>query len=505
MRLRPFRRAALAATICMLVIPGDRGSGRSEQQTTLQIIFEDDPVSYAVTAFEKNRAVYVSVGEFADVLGFTHYTNPQSQKTVIRIGSHSVKVSPFNPFLMVDDAMVQLPLSASERNGRLFVPVVLFLDALGGNFPFRPELQQGNRVLKLSKIHTNIIDFEAESKGNGILITLHTGKTFSASDVATSISQGWLHITLFGGTLDTVKMASEGIPGLFSKLLSFQFERSAQMSFRFDRKIIDKKVSVGEGTVSVSVWTSDTIQNAAAALPDEARTRWLIDTIVIDPGHGGRDPGTIGFSGVREKDVNLEIALRLKALLERRLPQAKILMTRATDVFIGLKDRSHFANANGGKLFISIHANANDDRRVRGFSSYLLGVQKTKEAIEVAQKENSVVKYEEKPEAYEEYQDFDYILNAIAQSSYLKESQDFATMVNQSFGRALKIPDQGVHQQSIWVLVGASMPRILVETAFLSNANEERLLKTRSFQQNVAEALCQSIEKFKARYEKEIG
>jgi N-acetylmuramoyl-L-alanine amidase len=504
MRQRLLRRAALAVTFGLLCFPGDRGAGRSEQQSMLQIIFEDDPVSYAVTAFEKNRAVYASVEEFADVLGFTHYTNPQSQKTVIRIGSRSVKVSPFNPFLMIDDAIVQMPLSASERNGKLFVPVVLFLDALGGNFPFRPELQQNNRVLKLSKIHANIVDFEAESKGNGILITLHTSKTFSASDIATSISQGWLHITLFGGTLDTVKMASEGIPGLFSKLLSFQFERSAQMSFRFDKKIIDKKVTVGEGTVTVSVWTSEKIQNAAA-LPDEARTRWLIDTIVIDPGHGGRDPGTIGFTGVREKDVNLEIGLRLKALLERRLPQTKILMTRAADVFIGLKDRSHFANVNGGKLFISIHANANDDRRVRGFSSYLLGVQKTKEAIEVAQKENSVVKYEEKPEAYEEYQDFDYILNAIAQSSYLKESQDFATMVNQSLGIILKIPDQGVHQQSIWVLVGASMPRILVETAFLSNANEERLLKTRSFQQNVAEALCQSIEKFKSRYEKEIG
>jgi N-acetylmuramoyl-L-alanine amidase len=505
MKSRHFHQAVLAALFCLWSLPGDRGAGRPDA-SMLQIFFEDDPVSYAVSAFEKDHAVFISIDEFADVLGFTHYTNPQSQKTIIRIGSHSVKVSPFNPFLMIDDDMIQMPLSTSERNGRLFIPVVLFLDALGGNFPFRPDLEQDSRVLRLSKIRYNIVDFEAETKGNGILIRLHTGKTFSASDIATSISQGWLHITLYGGTLDTIKLASEGIPGIFRKLLSFQSEHSAQMSFQFERKILDRKVTVGEGTVSVSVWTSDKLHDISNALPEKAKARWLIDTIVIDPGHGGRDPGAIGPTGAKEKDINLAIAFRLKSLLERRLPQAKVLMTRTSDVLVGLKDRWHFANVNGGKLFISIHTNANDDRRVRGFSTYFLGVGgKTREAIEVAQKENSVVKYEDKPEAYEEYQDFDYILNAIALSSYLKESQDLATMVNESMWRFTKVPDQGVHQQFFQVLIGASMPRVLVETAFLSNANEERLLKTRSFQQNIAEALCQSIEKFKTRYEKEIG
>jgi len=504
MRFRRFQQALLAL-ICLWTPPGDRGAGRPDP-STLQIFFEDDPVSYAVSAFERNHAIFVSADEFADVLGFTRYTNPQSQKTIIRIGSHSVKLSPFNPFLMIDDAMVQMPLSTSERNGRLFVPIALFLDALGGNFPFRSDLEQENRVLRLSKIRYNIVDFEAESKDNGVVVTLHTGKTFSASDIATSASQGWLHITVFGGTLDTVKMASEGIPGIFKKLLSFQSEHSAQMSFQLDRKIVDRKVAVGEGTVTVSVWTSDKLRDVSEAMPEKAKARWLIDTIIIDPGHGGRDPGALGPSGAREKDINLAIAFRLKSLLERRLPQTKVLMTRTSDVLIGLKDRWHFANVNGGKLFISIHTNANDDRRVRGFSTYFLGVGgKTREAIEVAQKENSVVKYEEKPEAYEEYQDFDYILNAIALSSYLKESQDLATMVNEAMWRFTKIPDQGVHQQFFQVLIGASMPRVLIETAFLSNANEERLLKTRSFQQNIAEALCESVEKFKSRYEKEIG
>jgi N-acetylmuramoyl-L-alanine amidase len=179
-------------------------------------------------------------------------------------------------------------------------------------------------------------------------------------------------------------------------------------------------------------------------------------------------------------------------------------MTRDTDVFVGLKERTQYTNTNGGKLFISIHANANESRSVRGFTIYFLGVGKTQTAVEVAQKENSVITYEKTPEAYEGYQDFDYILNEIALNSYIKESQDFATMVNGSMNRFTKIPDQGVHQAGFYVLIGASMPNILVETAFLSNVHEERLLKTNSFQQKIAEAICESIENFKKRYEKEI-
>ena len=242
-----------------------------------------------------------------------------------------------------------------------------------------------------------------------------------------------------------------------------------------------------------------------AAVPEAVKSRWLIDTIIIDPGHGGRDPGTIGRSGTKEKDVNLEIGLRLRDLLKAALPKTRILMTRSTDVLPGLKERGQFANAQGGKLFISIHANANASRNARGHSTYFLGVGKTQQAIEVARRENSVIQYEEAPEAYQEYQDFDYILNAIALSSYLKESQQLAEMVNQNLGLRTKIPDQGVHQMGLLVLIGASMPGILVETAFLSNAHEERLLRTRSFQQSVAEALCESIVSFKKKSEEEIG
>jgi N-acetylmuramoyl-L-alanine amidase len=134
-------------------------------------------------------------------------------------------------------------------------------------------------------------------------------------------------------------------------------------------------------------------------------------------------------------------------------------------------------------------------------STYLLGNKKTEQALAVAEKENSVIELEESQEAYRELQNAAHILNAIAQSSYLKESEDLAQMVNSEIHVRTQIPDQGVYQAGLFVLMGAAMPRILVETAFLSNTYDERLLKTRSFRQKVAEALSNSILQFKKKYE----
>lgn len=506
--MRPAAGGRIAAVLLLTLglFPADR-TGPFAETAKLQIGFEGDPVSYTVTAFERGRVLYVSVEEFADALGFASYVNARNGKAVLRIGSRSVKISSYNPFIMIDDAVVHMALPTASMNGRLFVPLAHFLDALGGSFPYRPDLQQERRVLLLSKVRRNITDFDAEAKGNGVVIRLHTTRRFSPSDIAVSVQQGWLHMTLYGGVLDTVQMASEGITGIFRKMISYQFDKSAQLSFLFDKDIIDRQVSVDANGVTLSVWSSEKTGRiaAAAAVPDAVKSRWLIDTIIIDPGHGGRDPGTVGRSGTKEKDVNLEIGLRLRDLLKAALPKTRVLMTRSTDVFVGLKERGQFANAQGGKLFISIHANANASRSARGYSTYFLGVGKTQQAVEVARRENSVIQYEEAPEAYQEYQDFDYILNAIALSSYLKESQQLAELVNQNLGRRTKIPDQGVHQMGLLVLIGASMPGILVETAFLSNAHEERLLRTRSFQQSVADALGESLQSFKKKSEEEIG
>ncbi len=476
----------------------------SQTRKTIRVVFKNEKESTLLPALTQNSVIYVSAKNLANILNVRSFFNPQKKKLVLRVGSRAVKITALNPFIVVGEVAYQMVLPTIYVREEIYVPLSLFLatvkDFLPGTFDFQPD----SEVLTVRRSRYNITGVEVEEKINGSLIRFLTTKDFKISDIATSINRGWLNVTLYGGTLDSARIASDQKIGIVKKIVPFQFKTSAQVSFLLDRDVKDRKVYVDKGEVLISLRTIGKIASGLTTSSEEERKRWLIDRIIIDPGHGGKDPGAIGRSGLKEKDVTLDIAKRLRKLLKKRL-KVDVLMTRDKDTFIGLKERTRFANAHGGKLFISIHANANRKKNVRGFATYLLGIRKSEQALEVARRENSVVELEDSAKAYEEFQDASYILNAIAQNSYLKESQDLAQMVNKSLDKLVKIPDLGVHQAGFYVLIGAAMPSILVETAFISNPYEERLLKTRSFRQKVAEAICESVRRFKEKYEKGIG
>ena len=476
----------------------------AQMRDRISVVLGDERRTESLSAVRKDDVVYGALEEFADILGLRRFYNPRSKKMVLRVGSLPVKVTAMNPFVVIDERVYQMPLPTLDVEGKVYVPLALFLEVTDGLFPAEFDFRQGSETLVLRRFLYNITGVEVEERLNGTLIRFITTRDFTVSDVATSYNHGWLNVTLYGGSLDSVRIASEQRMGIVKKIVPFQFESSAQVSFLLDEDVSDRNVYVDKGEVLVTLRSSKAVDPAWVTSSGVDRKRWLIDTIVIDPGHGGKHPGAVGKTGLMEKVVTLDIARRLKELLKKRL-DARVLMTREEDRFVGLKERTQFANSNGGKLFVSIHADANKNRRVRGFSTYVLGVAKTQQALEVAQRENSVIEFEESTEAYEDFQDAAYILNAIAQSSYLKESQELARMVNDSMEKRTKIPDLGVHQAGFYVLIGAAMPSILVETGFLSNAYEERLLKTRSFRQKIAEALCESICRFKEKYEQGIG
>ena len=178
-------------------------------------------------------------------------------------------------------------------------------------------------------------------------------------------------------------------------------------------------------------------------------------------------------------------------------------MTREDDTFIELHQRTAFANQNQAKLFISIHANSNPNRRVRGISTYFLVPPNTEEAREVAMRENSVIKYEDGSK-YAKLSNENFILSAMAQNVYNTESQDLAAIVQREISRRCRLKNRGIKQAGYYVLWGVAMPNILVETAFISNSYEEKLLRSRSFQKKMAEALFESIIKFKKKYEWEF-
>ena len=232
------------------------------------------------------------------------------------------------------------------------------------------------------------------------------------------------------------------------------------------------------------------------------KKRYAIRKIVIDPGHGGKDPGAIGKTGLYEKDVVLDVAKRIKRELEKSGLTA--ILTRETDKFITLKKRTDIANSFGADLFISVHANANNSRWVRGFEVYYLSEAMDDCARALATSENSVLKYED--ESFNQHtQSLDAIVWDLTLTENREESIELATYVCQEVGRDVSVKSNSVKCARFYVLKGAQMPAVLVELSYLSNAKEEKDLRKSSYKESLAKAIAGGIVDYKYEYEKTNG
>jgi N-acetylmuramoyl-L-alanine amidase len=217
-----------------------------------------------------------------------------------------------------------------------------------------------------------------------------------------------------------------------------------------------------------------------------------IGKIVIDAGHGGHDTGTIGPNGLQEKDLVLDVALKLGRLLEDRLG-AEVVYTRDDDTFIPLETRTAIANKERADLFISVHANSSDDASARGVETYYLNFTSSKDALEVAARENAVSE-----KSIHELQD---LVKKIAMKEKIEESREFAINVQKSLytglaGKSPGLRDRGVKKAPFIVLIGANMPSILAEISFVSNPPDEKKLKTNEYRQRIAESLYKGVAKY---------
>ena len=219
-------------------------------------------------------------------------------------------------------------------------------------------------------------------------------------------------------------------------------------------------------------------------------------TVVLDPGHGGKDPGAVGrFS--QEKDLNLKLALQVGKLIEQQYPDIKVVYTRSTDVFIPLQTRADVANKNNADLFISIHTNSAESKTPCGVETFILGTDRMEANLDVAMRENAVIKLESDYKTT--YQGFDpnsidsYIMFELMQNSYMDQSLRFAEQVQQRFVGHLNRGDRGVRQAAFWVLLKTACPSILFEMGFISNPDEEKFLNKESSMVQMANALVNAF------------
>jgi N-acetylmuramoyl-L-alanine amidase len=232
--------------------------------------------------------------------------------------------------------------------------------------------------------------------------------------------------------------------------------------------------------------------------------KYELRTVVLDPGHGGRDPGAVA-GNIREKDIVLDVCLQAGQLIKAAFPEVNVVYTRKTDVFVPLDTRAEIANKNKADLFISVHANHCGTPSVTGAETFVLGLHRSQENLEVAKLENSVIlledDYSTRYEGFDPNEPESYIMFELIQDQYLEQSTQFANRMQTEFVNVAKRNNRGVKQAGFLVLRRTTMPSVLLELGFLSNSNESRYLNSAQGRTDMAVSIANAFSNYKNRVE----
>ena len=453
-----------------------------------------------INTIEIGKTLYISAKDLSLSLSSKIYENSERKKLVLYISGSKIKISGHSSFIIIDEKTFQMARTVSVGDNDLFIPAADFFNILKSSIMPGVNFDPLREILEVNVIKYDITDIEIDVKSNGTIVRLETKKPFAENGISSFINKhGWYYLTISGGTIDTANINLGVTKGAVRQIESDQIGSTAQIAFKVGSRVLSHEwfQSLDPNEIIITLRTPIAQRDKYV---EQAKARWRLDTVVLDAGHGGKDPGAIGKFGTKEKDVVLDITKRTGSLLEKS--GIRVVYTRDEDVFIPLLDRTKIANDANGKLFVSIHANANKNRKIQGFETYLLRPGKSEDAIEVASRENSVIKLEELTDQYENLTGENLIMATMAQSTFMKESEDLASVIQIELDKKLDTPNRGVKQAGFYVLIGASMPNALVEVGFLSNPSEEKMLKQGRHKQKIAEAIFYAIKSFKSSKEK---
>ncbi len=482
-----------------------------------------------IPSYKREKTVYFSIRDFADATSINYFYNKKNGKIELKFDDYLLKITAKNPYFVITErttgsqTIYQLPTSSYIFNDKIFIPLIFSINPIEKAWGKNLNTKEPNKIIvgnnigvsdvkffadkeieeTLTRTSFNITGLTVSERANGTLITMHSNKRIPS--YYSSYKDGILTIILRQVKADINRTDRENLSGLIKKITARNIGPDTEFKFNVGEEYSTNEVMNVEGSNDILITIHNKIFTKAE---DEKRTRekWDFDVIVIDPGHGGKDPGAIGLNKIKEKDVNLKVALKLGNLIEDKMKDVKVVYTRNTDKFVDLYKRGKLANEQGGKLFISIHCNSTKRKptNVAGIEVYLLRPGRTQEAINIAERENRVIEYEADPTRYEQLNDENFILVSMAHSSYMKYSESFADMLNKQFKHNTKLKARGVKQAGFYVLVGASMPSVLIESGFISNKKDVDYLESSSGRTQLAEAMFEAIVEYRQYYVKQM-
>lgn len=472
-----------------------------------------DNITHDIRFLDPGSIPYFSTLDFAKQFDINYYYAVDKKKIELKFDTYYLKFTAKNPFVVMTEnatkrsEVIQLPLSTFLLKDEIFVPfhyaLPLIEKCMGSEVSIdnTPINREDKDPIVITHETSSINNITVKELANGLMITIDAGKP--VEHLEHNFANNNISLSMNGLTLDDIpahkSYSNEIVTGINTFNESDGCSIELKTGDRYDsyEVIHDPTKSKVIVTVHSNKFSKNTVKNTTD------KNDWKFDVVVIDPGHGGHDPGAIGVNGAIEKKINLQVALKLGKLIEQQMPDVKVVYTRSDDTFIELHKRGKIANKHGGKLFISLHCNSIDPKpsRANGFEFWLLRPGRTDEAIRIAEVENSVIKYEENPDQYQELTDENFILVSMAHAAYMQYSEKFAALLNDSYSNKTNLRNRGVKQAGLIVLVGASMPNVLVEMGFISNTRDAKYLMSTAGQDAIALSLLESIKEYRNYYE----
>jgi N-acetylmuramoyl-L-alanine amidase len=481
-------------------------------QETVTVIYDDGRETDELPAWQvesDSEALYLRAHDVARIFKATQFWNASSRKVVLGVEKTRFTLTLDTRVVVVDGEPVMMKSPIRYDAGFVMIPMEFVLDIAAPYSPSVLSWDTASNTLRVEKIGYNVESVSFSSTQNRSVATIRmTEPLIYHPDTTTP---GLIRLKIYGGRVDVSKFDLRQARGLFNGVRAEQTDRDAYVYFDIKQMTSRVIVERQENPPSIAVVLE---QGELPEIPDpdlagrkkiefiddrpNERRKLTINTVVLDPGHGGKDNGKAGRNGILEKEVNLMIAQRARVLLERELG-VDVILTRESDELLSLTRRTEIANESGGDLFVSIHCNSWFSSETGGFEAYFLSPARTEWDKAVAMAENSADDFAAVGSA-DLSSDISFILWDLVQNEYINESSYLAEVVQKAMSDRLSIRDRGVKQANFTVLQGARMPAVLIETAFLSNPTEEALLTDESFQDQVARGLVEAIRLFRERY-----
>lgn len=478
-----------------------------------------------VTIVDRYGMSYLSLVKLAGIFKLETSYNPVLQSMTVKRNGRQITFFNGLAHARTDGELHNIGKAPFMTNGALNVPaetsIPLLASLLPGELTWNSESHRIEAAGVLGILEA--ITFEERQSGTLIRIGLAEHLTYR-DEIVERKGERILNIEFREGTYDPKYFVVAPPRGLVESVKVFPGQENVIVSFTLSEETEKYDITNTDDSsdllVSLRRSRTDRTETATDSAPVDipsiidldSSNLWRIDTVIIDAGHGGKDPGAIGKRGTQEKDVVLAISKEIKKIADSK-GEIKAVLTRDTDEFVPLYARYRKAIQANGKLFVSIHANAARSRTATGIEAFFLSEAKTEDARRLAEKENAVIHFEDNPGIYAAVhtnenmpQELRGMHGDMAANVYLKESQAMCAMLLDSALSRSRQENRGVKQAPFLVLKGtqAAMPSVLLETGFISNPDEEKLLARASYQKRIAEAVYEAIISFKRNVEKDL-